>query len=77
MWKAIYDFMRNRAGPDDSLIEFEDGLLLIVDAEQLTNNLRSKLRQSIAAQDAIVYLADIGETSRGFVPVDAGCDSPA
>jgi len=71
MWKGIRDFMRNRAGPDDSLIEFEDGLLLIVDAEQLTNNLRSKLRQSIGAQDAIVYLADVGETSRGFVPVDS------
>ncbi len=71
MWKAIYDFMRNRAGSDDSLIEFEDGLLLIVDAEQLTNNLRSKLRQSIGVQDAIVYLADVGETVRGFVPVDS------
>lgn len=70
MWKAIYDFLRTRAGPDDSLIEFEDGLLLIVDAEQLTNNLRSKLRQTIGAQDAIVYLADVGEASRGFIPVE-------
>ncbi len=71
MWKALHNFIRNQNGPDDSLIEFEDGLLLIVDAEQLTNNLRSKLRRSIGAQDAIVYLADIGETSRGFIPVDS------
>ncbi len=71
MWKALHNFIRNQTGPDDSLIEFEDGLLLIVDPEQLTSNLRSKLRRSIGAQDAIVYLADIGETSRGFVPVDS------
>jgi len=70
MWKAIRDFVRTRAGPDESLIEFEDGLLLIVDAEQLTNNLRSKLRRSIGAEDAIVYLADVSEAARGFTPVD-------
>ncbi|MBN1506546.1 MAG: hypothetical protein JW955_06860 [Sedimentisphaerales bacterium] len=71
MWKALYNFVRDRAGPDDSLIEFEDGLLLIVDAEQLTNNLRSKLRRSVGAEDAIVYLADVSEASRGFIAVDS------
>jgi len=71
MWKTLREFVRPQAGPDDSLIEFEDGLLLIVDAEQLTNNLRSKLRRSIGAEDAIVYLADVSEAARGFTPVEA------
>jgi signal transduction histidine kinase len=71
MWKALYNLLRSRNGPDDSLIEFEEGLLLIVDPEQLTNNLRSKLRRSIGAEDAIVYLADVSETSRGFVTVES------
>jgi signal transduction histidine kinase len=71
MWKALHNLVRNRNGPDDSLIEFEDGLLLIVDAEQLTNNLRSKLRRSIGVEDVIVYLADVSEASRGFIAVDS------
>ncbi len=71
MWKALREFVRPQAVPDDSLIEFEDGLLLIVDAEQLTNNLRSKLRRSVGAEDAIVYLADVSEAGRGFTPVDS------
>jgi signal transduction histidine kinase len=71
MWKALREFVRPQAVPDDSLIEFEDGLLLIVDAEQLTNNLRSKLRRSVGAEDAIVYLADVSEAARGFTPVQS------
>jgi hypothetical protein len=34
MWKSVCHFLRRRAEPEDPLIEFEDGLLLIVDAEQ-------------------------------------------
>ena len=69
MWERVGHFFRRRVEPEDPLIEFEEGLLLIVDAEQLTNNLRSKLRRSIGAEDAIVYLADVREAVRGFTPV--------
>ncbi len=69
MWERVGHFFRGRTEPEDPLIEFEDGLLLIVDAEQLANNLRSKLRRSIGAEDAIVYLADVREAVRGFSPV--------
>jgi len=70
MWKGVRRLLQRREEPDDPLIEFEDGLLLIVDAEQLTSNLRSKLRQSVGAQDAVVYLADVREAARGFTPVN-------
>ena len=69
MWERVGHFFRGRTEPEDPLIEFEDGLLLIVDAEQLASNLRSKLRRSIGADDAIVYLADVREAVRGFSPV--------
>jgi hypothetical protein len=69
MWERVCHFFRRHTEPEDPLIEFEEGLLLIVDAEQLANNLRSKLRRSIGAEDTIVYLADVRETVRGFTPV--------
>jgi len=69
MWERICHFLRRRTEPEDPLIEFEEGLLLIVDAEQLANNLRSKLRRSLGAEGTIVYLADVGGAVRGFSPV--------
>jgi signal transduction histidine kinase len=69
MWERVCHLFRRRREPEDPLIEFEDGLLLIVDAEQLASSLRSKLRRSIGAGDAIVYLADVREAVRGFSPV--------
>ncbi len=69
MWERVCHFFRGHTEPEDPLIEFEEGLLLIVDAEQLANNLRSKLRRSIGAEDTIVYLADVGGAVRGFSPV--------
>ncbi len=59
------------------MIEFEEGLLLIVDAEQLANNLRSKLRRSLGVEDTLVYLADVGGAVRGFSPLgEPGPKSP-
>ncbi len=69
MWEHVGHFFRRRTKPEDPLIEFEEGLLLIVDAEQLANNLRSKLRRSLGAEDTIVYLADAGGAVRGLSPV--------
>jgi signal transduction histidine kinase len=69
MWKRVCHFFRRHAASEDPLIEFEEGLLLIVDAEQLANNLRSKLQQSLGAEDTIIYLADVGGAVRGFSPV--------
>jgi signal transduction histidine kinase len=69
MWERVCHFFRRHTKPEDPLIEFEEGLLLIVDAEQLAHNLRSKLRRSIGAEDTIVYLADVGGAVRGFSPV--------
>ncbi|OHB62306.1 MAG: hypothetical protein A2Y76_01045 [Planctomycetes bacterium RBG_13_60_9] len=69
MWERVCHFFRRHTEPEDPSIEFEEGLLLIVDAEQLTNNLRSKLRRSIGAEDTIVYLAEVRGAVRGFSPV--------
>jgi len=52
------------------LTEFEDTLMLIVDPEQLTNNLLSKLKEFISVEKAFVYLANQGESSRIFFLVD-------
>jgi len=69
MWERVCHFFRRHTEPEDPLMEFEEGLLLIVDVEQLANNLRSKLRRSIGAEDTVVYLADVREAVRGFTPV--------
>jgi signal transduction histidine kinase len=73
MWKNIRRVLGEPV-QHDPLIEFEDGLLLIVDAEQLTTNLCSKLKQFIEVEDTLVYLADTSGASRGFVPVDPGAE---
>lgn len=71
MWKGINRFLRKKGRPDDLLIEFEDSLLLIADVVQLARNLRSKLRQFIDVEDAVVYLADTDRSWRSFRPVDS------
>ncbi len=73
MWKGMSKLLRRRHQDDDPLIEFEDGLLLIVDPEQLTHNLRGKLKQFMAVEHAVVYLANGGakRTFTGFSPVDS------
>jgi len=43
MWRRILHFFRKPTQSDNLLAEFEDTLMLIVDPEQLTNNLLSKL----------------------------------
>jgi len=73
MWKKIRRVLGEPV-QRDPLIEFEDGLLLIVDAEQLTTNLCSKLKQFIEVEDTLVYLADTSGASRGFVPVDPAAE---
>lgn len=76
MWQSIRRFMRKRSERDSPLIEFEDGLLLIVDAQQLTHNLRSKLRQFLDIESAIVYLASADGVPRDFREVAGGTEGP-
>ena len=52
------------------MAEFEDSLMLIVDPEQLTNNLLSKLQGLMEVEKAFVYLADRSESSHTFSLVD-------
>lgn len=77
MWKGLQRFLRKKGRPDDLLIEFEDSLLLIADVVQLARNLRSKLKQFIDVEDAVVYLADTDRSWRRFSPVDSAEGSPS
>jgi signal transduction histidine kinase len=70
MWQRIADLFRKPAEPESSLTEFEDALMLVVDPEQLTNNLLSKLKELMHVDQAYVYLADRSESSRTFSLVD-------
>ena len=70
MWQRILDFFRRPAEDHTLLTEFEDSLMLIVDAEQLTNNLLSKLNELADVEKAFVYLADRSESSHDFCVVD-------
>jgi len=70
VWQRILHLFRKPAKGDDLLTEFEDSLMLIVDPEQLTNNLLSKLKELITVEKAFVYLADRSELSRTFSLVD-------
>ena len=70
MWQRILHFFRKPAADDTLLTEFEDTLMLIVDPEQLTNNLLSKLKELISVEKAFVYLADQSESARSFSLVD-------
>ncbi len=70
MWRRILHFFRKPAESDNLLAEFEDTLMLIVDPEQLTNNLLSKLKELISVEKAFVYLVNQSESSRNFSLVD-------
>ena len=75
MWQRIHSLFRKSAEDENLLTEFEDSLMLIVDPEQLTNNLLSKLQGLMDVEKAFVYLADRSESSRSFSLVDkAGQD---
>lgn len=76
MWKRVLRFRRSQAGPDDPMTEFEDTLMLVVDPEQLTSNLLSKLNELAPVEKAFVYLTDRTDLPRSFFPVDTG-DSAA
>jgi len=85
MWQRIHSLFHGfpnaknkwRLGPfhksadDENLLtEFEESLMLIVDPEQLTNNLLSKLQGLMDVEKAFVYLADRSESSHVFSLVD-------
>jgi signal transduction histidine kinase len=70
MWRRIFHFFRKPAESDNLLAEFEDTLMLIVDPEQLTNNLLSKLKELISVEEAFVYLVNQSESSRTFSLLD-------
>jgi len=69
-WERIHRFFRRSADDENLLTDFEDSLMLIVDPEQLTNNLLSKLQGLMDVEKAFVYLADSSESSRTFSLVD-------
>jgi signal transduction histidine kinase len=70
MWQKIHSLFRKYPDDENLLTEFEDSLMLIVDPEQLTNNLLSKLQGLMDVEKAFVYLADRSESSRSFSLVD-------
>ena len=70
MWQKILDFFRKPTQEHSLLTEFEDSLMLIVDPEQLTNNMLSKLNELAEVEKAFVYLADRSESSHDFALAD-------
>jgi signal transduction histidine kinase len=70
MWQRILSLFHKSAEDETLLTEFEDSLMLIVDPEQLTNNLLSKLQGLMDVEKAFVYLADRSESSHTFSLVD-------
>jgi signal transduction histidine kinase len=70
MWQRIHNLFHKSPDDENLLTEFEDSLMLIVDPEQLTNNLLSKLQGLMDVEKAFVYLADRSESSRNFSLVD-------
>jgi signal transduction histidine kinase len=70
MWRRILHLFRKPTQSDNLLAEFEDTLMLIVDPEQLTNNLLSKLKELISVEKAFVYLVNQSESSRTIFLVD-------
>jgi signal transduction histidine kinase len=70
MWQRILHLLHKPAETRNLFTEFEDTLMLIVDPEQLTNNLLSKLKEFMNVEKAFVYLADRSESPRTFSPVD-------
>ncbi|OHB75354.1 MAG: hypothetical protein A2Z25_20840 [Planctomycetes bacterium RBG_16_55_9] len=70
MWQRFLHFFHRPAEDHSLLTEFEDSLMLIVDPEQLTSNLLSKLNELAAVEKALVYLAGRSESSQVFSLVD-------
>jgi len=70
MWQRIHNLFHKSQDDENLLTEFEESLMLIVDPEQLTNNLLSKLQGLMDVEKAFVYLADRSELSRSFSLVD-------
>jgi signal transduction histidine kinase len=70
MWRRIVNFFHKTKKDENNLTEFEDTLMLIVDSEQLTNNLLSKLKELARVEKVFVYLVDQSGSSRTFFPVD-------
>ncbi len=77
MWQRILDFFHGSAQEHSLLTEFEESLMLIVDPEQLTNNLLSKLNELADVQKTFVYLADRSESSQTFSLVDTAGQAEA
>jgi signal transduction histidine kinase len=77
MWQKILDFFHASAQEHSLLTEFEESLMLIVDPEQLTNNLLSKLNELADVQKTFVYLADRSESSQTFSLVDTAGQAEA
>jgi signal transduction histidine kinase len=75
MWRRILHFFYKPTKDDKLLTEFEDTLMLVVDSEQLTNNLLSKLKELASVEKAFVYLVDQSGPSRTFFPVDKVSES--
>lgn len=75
MWRRILHFFNKPTKDDNLLTEFEDTLMLVVDSEQLTNNLLSKLKELASVEKAFVYLVDQSGPSRTFLPVDKVSES--
>ena len=56
-WQRLARFCKPVEG-DRLLTEFGDSLILVVDPEQLTGNLISRLRELVSVEEALVYVAD-------------------
>jgi signal transduction histidine kinase len=56
MWRSMRWFLGGRTEGKNPLVEFEDGLLLIVDPEQLASNLCAKLQRFMDIERSVVYL---------------------
>jgi signal transduction histidine kinase len=77
MWQRILDYFRGSALEHSLLTEFEESLMLIVDPEQLTNNLLSKLNELADVRKTFVYLSDRSESSQTFSLVDTAGQAEA
>ena len=56
-WQRLARFRKPVEG-DKLLTEFEDTLMLVIDPEQLTGNLISRLRELLNVEEALVYITD-------------------
>jgi signal transduction histidine kinase len=66
MGSKLFNLLRKKDAGEPLLGEFGESLVLIVDPEQLTSNLLSKLRELANVEEALVYLADESDSPRFF-----------